>query len=106
MRLDTLVLMAFAVLPVARIASQQPARLKPETGFAPGTKRITRSLVGTVVAFQVDSLMVRATQRAGASRWRLSHASISAKAEVPRRLGRWHRTGLSRGCWRPHWKRL
>ena len=74
MRLDTLVLMAFAVLPVARIASQQAPRLKPGDRIrAHAPSASPGPLVGTVVAFQADSLMVQGDTKS----WRLSLASLT-----------------------------
>jgi hypothetical protein len=91
MRLDTLVLMAFAVLPVARIASQQAPRLKPGDRIrAQAPSASPGPLVGTVVAFQADSLMVQGDTKS----WRLSLASIT-RLDISQ--GRRSRAGLGAG---------
>ena len=74
MRLGKLVIISLTVAPLVTIASQELPPLKPgdriratAPTFSPGP------LVGTVVAFEAESLMVQG----GTRTWRLSRASLT-----------------------------
>ncbi len=74
MRLSTRVLIILTVAPVVTIAAQQPLPLHSGDRIRATVPSLSpRPLVGTVIAFQTDSLIVQG----GTSTWHLSLASLT-----------------------------
>jgi hypothetical protein len=74
MRLGTLVVISFTVAPIATIASQEPPALNAGARIrATSTSVSGGPLLGTVLAFDADSLIVQGDT----GTWRLSLASLT-----------------------------